>query len=590
MTKDEIEKIKFLSDLPLAADEEQKVRFGHIDIAENLKQIILNCPTPFTIGLFAKWGTGKTTIINLLRESLKQESKFIAVANVDTWKYEGDSLRRQFLITLDEELNLGLNYKDKLNQTLTESDPTKGPIKFDWGILLNVYGLITCFLVVAGLILRYFDIPKIVSDSLFGFGVLGFLIQFTAGLFKRVSMTITEHRTDSAEGFERKFKNDILNHKEIKKKKKLLVIIDNLDRCSDAKAVELLSTIKTFLAKDTDQRSKCAFLIACDDMAIGKHLKSVYGNAIDTSEFLRKFFNTFQRIPDFIDTELQTYTEDLLKGTRLPQFDSPDVTAVITSAFRKNPRQIKQFINILITHFLLAQERENSDNPLIVPKGAVTGNVDFLAKFLLIYQQFPDIYDIIIENHLSSSADIENFDFEEHQVTKNQVERFEAFEAFLRATPWIRTNNIRPFHYFKQSEEELNIPEIDELKIALLENKEEVAKEHVAKLDLKQMESFEKVVISLIDKNKTNRIYLENITSSCLIALQHGKKSLTSRFYNQIAGLLNDGELLGAGLQKFEPSLIFKEVLTKCNLNDRDGIIDRYINIFSKPKEGKETK
>jgi len=99
---------KFLSDMPLSADQEQQVRFGHVGIAENLRQVVLKCPTPFTIGLFAKWGTGKTTILNLLRKRLEETSKAIAITNVDAWKYEGDSLRRQFLITLDEELNLSL--------------------------------------------------------------------------------------------------------------------------------------------------------------------------------------------------------------------------------------------------------------------------------------------------------------------------------------------------------------------------------------------------------------------------------------------------------------------------------------------------
>ena len=62
---------KFLSDKPLTADYEQNDRFGHTGIAENLKQIVLTCPVPFTIGLFGKWGTGKTSILNISNELFK---------------------------------------------------------------------------------------------------------------------------------------------------------------------------------------------------------------------------------------------------------------------------------------------------------------------------------------------------------------------------------------------------------------------------------------------------------------------------------------------------------------------------------------
>mgnify|MGYP001602705899 CR=1 FL=1 len=77
-----------------------------------------------------------------------------------------------------------------------------------------------------------------------------------------------------------------------------MIIVDNLDRCSHSKAVELLSTIKTFLAKDDGNRSDCVFLITCDDEAIKQHIRSVYlkdnengaSGAFDVDEFLRKFF------------------------------------------------------------------------------------------------------------------------------------------------------------------------------------------------------------------------------------------------------------------------------------------------------------
>ena len=91
-------KHKFLSDSPLTAEQEQYVKFGHNEIAEILKDIVLSCPLLFTVGLFGKWGSGKTTILNLLEEKIKvDKTEKVGVVVFDVWKHEKDALRRTFL-------------------------------------------------------------------------------------------------------------------------------------------------------------------------------------------------------------------------------------------------------------------------------------------------------------------------------------------------------------------------------------------------------------------------------------------------------------------------------------------------------------
>ena len=575
---------EFLPDTPLRADQEQEVHFGHIGIAENLKKVILKCPTPFTIGLFAKWGTGKTTIINILGKKLRETK--IAHVVFDVWKHEGDALRRTLLKEITNQLReKGYLPKDfELNERLD----CKISREFQGRFLFNKMGIFFLIAIVVVMIVIGYMFFKISPKVLFtylsivigGSTTATFLIWILQHALTTETITSATDRFQDPHEFETEF------GKIIKKvsSKKMVMIIDNLDRCSHAKAVELLSTIKTFLAKDKDPENKCIFIIACDDIAIKKHLKSAYTmDPVDVDEFLRKFFNTSQRIPDFIDTELQTYTESLLKETKIPQFGSPDVVSVITTAFRENPRQIKQFINTLITHFLLAEGRENSVPPLIIKKGTVTAHVAFLSKFLVIHQQFPEVHKIIIDNHLSSD-EIKEFDFEK---LVNDDKIIKKFRDFQEATSWINTDDIRPFQYLRQSDEERKIPVINQLKIALLDNKDDVVKEQISKLDASQIESFEKIVSSLINETKTNRIYLGNIISSCLIGLKHNRKTFKSSFYNKIAGLLKDDKFLGADLYEFEPSLIFYEVLVQCNERNKKGIIDEYIKLLDRQKTPK---
>lgn len=582
-----LQKIKFLPDQPLAGDKEREVHFGHIDIADSLRKIVLNCPLPFTIGLFGRWGSGKTTILNILRKKLQDDK--VAVVNFDVWKHEGDPLRRAFLKELLRQLK-GTTYLPKgfeLSERLESSIQTTREIKkitWNWKVWSSL--LISIAAIIGIGVSFYYRLPHAFGTYLsiiFGGSLISAIF-----IWVLQQMVISEMLTTGSERFRdpHEFEAEFGRIVKNTSSKKLLVIVDNLDRCTHSKAVELLSTIKTFLAKDTDtsKDNKCIFLIACDDEAIKKHLESVYKikdgkskmKPFSTDEFLRKFFNTFLRIPDFIDTELQTYTEDLLKQTGIPKFNSLDVAYVITAAYRENPRQIKQFINTLITHFLLAQERENSENPLITPKGAITNNVAFLAKFLMIHQQYLSEYQQMRESYLTV----------EEMENKGRKE----FKNFLRATKAISVPDIRPFIYLKQSEEELTIPGIKELELGLIDNNQDIVKERlkVIKEKPEQIDSLKRFIPSLIERNKGRRIPLLNIVSCSLEAFQHHNLELNLDFYNKIADLFNDDAALKPELQRLKPSLIFKGVLIRCNKKDKDGIVAQYINILSKQKDEKE--
>lgn len=65
---------EFLTDQALSTDDElENPKFGHKEIAEALVKTVEKCPTPFTIGLFGKWGAGKSSIANILRRDLERK-------------------------------------------------------------------------------------------------------------------------------------------------------------------------------------------------------------------------------------------------------------------------------------------------------------------------------------------------------------------------------------------------------------------------------------------------------------------------------------------------------------------------------------
>lgn len=569
--------IHFLSDQPIETNEIGQTKFGHEGIAETIKNIIISCPTRFTIGLFGKWGTGKTTIINRLKNKLQNEK--IAVVEFDVWKHEGDALRRTFLKEIvkqlkeDEQISEDFKLTDTLDKTISREFQSK--FSFDVSKLKYPIGGMCLAAFVAGLAI-YGIWPQhlgIYISYIFGGSLTAsILVLVLQQAITAEKITSTTDRFQDPYEFETEFKNIITK---IPNDRKLLVIIDNLDRTHHEKAVELLSTIKTFL-----EHNRCIFLIACDDAAIKKHLESVYANSENnnesphsyTDEFLRKFFSTFIRIPAFIGRDLQSYTEELLKETRVTKLNDPDVAHIITVAFRDNPRQIKQSINVLLSHYLLAQEREEEANPLIVPEGIITNNVAFLAKLLVISQKYPNEYKEIEGKKLNSD--------EINNLGKDCLE----FREFLDSTKLIpkkQIQNTRPFIYLKQSEQELRIPEADELERALLDGKQDSVKrifDHVSKSQ-NDLEEYNKLIVDLIDANTTRPNALFNIVSSSLNALNISKLEFDYRYYNKVADLLSTK--LADQLHLFDSSLVFDQVINKCDKRSISGIIFQYAKILN---------
>ena len=77
--------------------------------AHQLADIIQNTSAEqaYTIGLYGRWGSGKSTIIKTAKHKLETENpKGIKVVIYDAWKYSGDSFRRMFLMQLQSSLNL----------------------------------------------------------------------------------------------------------------------------------------------------------------------------------------------------------------------------------------------------------------------------------------------------------------------------------------------------------------------------------------------------------------------------------------------------------------------------------------------------
>lgn len=547
-------KFHFLKDKPLeTSDELSASKFGHEEISRTLEKIVAKCPAPFTVGLFAKWGAGKSTVANALHEELPKLG--IPVVIFDVWKHEGDALRRTFLKEMVQQLNeygpkyfeKGFKINDRLEMNVTHSSESR--FKFAAGKLRQVITVGVLGFVVLGLLalgaarLGYLHIFEQFLISITGFTGGGafviWLVKESVQLFSNETTSYGVDRFQDPHEFELEFHRILIGLK----KPRILIVFDNLDRVTHDKVAIILSTIKTFLEpKDIGaDRREVIFLVPCDARAIKQHLKSIYNTtdsgAFDPDEFLRKFFNAILWIPDFIPAELETFARTSLKDTGVTLFDNDYVAWIITKAFRNNPRQIIQFVNILLANYLLVLERQGEGRDF--QEHFLEHNLPQLTKYLVINQLFPEEMEVLRDKKVLNLEDVLKED--NSQTDKEKSHFSKPFIDFIQETPSIPITDLRIFFTLRRSEQEKNFPGFDSF-IALLEDqKTEDSKKYFLQLgdftnnDL--IENFSQVMKTAID-GKTNPVSLVNLIYTLLSILDATKVILTNTIYAEINNTL----------------------------------------------------
>ncbi|MCK4546130.1 MAG: hypothetical protein KAW17_01700 [Candidatus Eisenbacteria sp.] len=119
MGKDETRSTNLISDVPASKDE-----FGsHDRIAKAIVQLLRTESGGKTIGLQGTWGSGKSTVVNLVKEELDRDREKkqgeVAVVIVDAWAHQGDPLRRTFLERVIDGLDW-IKDKEKWQQSLNK--------------------------------------------------------------------------------------------------------------------------------------------------------------------------------------------------------------------------------------------------------------------------------------------------------------------------------------------------------------------------------------------------------------------------------------------------------------------------------------
>ena len=337
--------------------------FGFDAYAKTIAELIASKEnkTPFVIGIFGPWGSGKTTlmqtVINRLEDIEKYEKheKKKLFRNCKTvwfqaWKYKDEE---EILAALIEEIFKTMKRdgffegcKAEIESFLNTFDKSK------------VIGKITEFFT-GGLV----DVSEFFSKLEYK-EKLGFYDTFQ-DFFDRLLWTYLTWRP--------KIKSV---EKPDDTKAALAIFIDDLDRCPKDRILRVLETIKLFM----DKRG-CVFIIGAANDIIENALKETYGEG--ASKFLDKVVQVTFNLPKIRETEFSKYVEKISPDVK--DAVVPHLPVIITS-LEHNPRRFKRFLNNL-----------NLQEGLLKNKG-IDVTFDHLLYWNIIDYAYPLLRDDIKDN------------------------------------------------------------------------------------------------------------------------------------------------------------------------------------------------
>lgn len=406
--------------------------------SDNLKEVILNTPDKkvFTIGLFGSWGAGKSSIIRTAKEDIENNNPKIKFITYDAWKYVNDSFRRMFLLKVQQELRYE---QTEEMQRFYQSETAEAEPK----TYISSHGLVGLLfvLLIVNIILWFLPINtecKISTSSIST--LVGLMLSIYNGVFQKLKIQINKPMIFAPEQFENCFREMVTGalqkenlrttilkfikvaNNSLSGLEKIVIVIDNIDRCHNTMAYQLLTDIKTFLSNEA---LNVVFIIPVDDEALKQNLFTSSENKKDCNkekeEFLRKFFNVTIRIKPHQVSELLSFAQGLNIKYDLGYND--DTIALCSKEFATNPRRIIQLFNNLASELCLYPDEFAQEHETIICVIQI-----LREEYILFYTDVvKDVYKL--------------YNFEKANAEKYQA--YESLDAFMRiAAPIIRNTNV----------------------------------------------------------------------------------------------------------------------------------------------------
>ena len=362
---------------------------------------------PITIGVFGDWGSGKSSILQIVKEEFdKDDDKDSLCIYFNGWTFEGyDDAKAALLNSILKELEDNKKISEEIKDTIKEK------AKKLWKSIDWMRG--------AGMVMKNVALPAVSAYFTGGLNLFPLtiqkLIEWGDSPEKIIEKLQSEEGKEIYKAFVKEgkvedknatnavaeFRKDFSELLEATNFKRLVVIIDDLDRCSPERIIENLEAIKLFL-----NVPKTAFIIGADPRIVKYAIEYKYKNNKEIEEdnnrividYLEKLIQLPYSLPRLSESEVETYISMLIckkeiGDTRfknvldefqkyrltnkysafgLSNFEKileveefrkvkdnvitiPALVPLITNSLYGNPRQIKRFLNTYTIRKRLAE-------------------------------------------------------------------------------------------------------------------------------------------------------------------------------------------------------------------------------------------
>jgi Cdc6-like AAA superfamily ATPase len=368
--------------------------FRHSAVAHAMAEMILsNKEGGCGVALTGDWGSGKSTVVRFLVGELRKRDQGIQTFIFDAWAHQGDPLRRSFLEKLIAWCNSEIRWtakNEEWNKTIEELARREETIDTTTSPLLTLPGAIGVLVILISPVaialyqkIRFEYHPY--ADSL-SLAVICFPFLFAAGIlacwWRKEGKKPKKDRNPIPNFFYSQHENKIRSKSnktpdptsiEFEKlycdlmsevlegnEKRVVIVVDNLDRINHDDARSIWATLRVFFERsqnnNSDWHKRVWVLVPFDPDALNDLWASSEAQGDEpvsnTKYFLEKTFQTTFRVPPII---LSNWSNFLLKQLRtaFPLHKEAEFHSIFrlfdrflpTSSTPPTPRNLKIFVN-----------------------------------------------------------------------------------------------------------------------------------------------------------------------------------------------------------------------------------------------------
>ena len=327
-------------------------------LSKTISNIIRNSIPHFTIGIYGEWGTGKTTLMKSIERDLSENTENRAQSFLpiwfNAWKYEReDSLATVSLLKTVGYVMANHEIYDSLSKTIFKGLTIVGKDMIQQIAMQAVSK--TQQVADEEIEVKMDYLNKLYRDSVYYEGL---------DKIKREMESIREEKGDY----------------------RVVIFIDDLDRCSPVKALEVLESIKLFLDIEG-----FVFVIGLSHKTVTELISKAYNSTgVKGEDYIKKIIQIPIKIPSWSKESII----DLINNSITTNLNSDytkflcENSGMIAKVVDYNPRQLKRFINNVIVAFETFASKQGSPE--------IQFNEIFLVKILK--SEWPDFYQEFVYN------------------------------------------------------------------------------------------------------------------------------------------------------------------------------------------------